>query len=318
MRNQLVPIVCLFLLGYSWAPLSAQTLTAYYNFEGNFNDFPGAGVNADNLVNVTGGSLVADPAINGGFFAQGSTQSYQFDNGAGYQTAQTNGWSADLAGSDNFTLMFWFKGDDQLQNNNNTRLISMRHLEGGGAATQPALQVEGFGLGSPNGLDLRIQPAPPPHTNPNVFSPDATGVLGNDGNAANDIWHHVAFVVTNSDPLGNNGGVAYLETFVDGTSVGLTSYPGSTGNPFASIDGELIVGGHNTANRGATGFLDDLAIFDYVLTDAEITSIATGTVSPADFLQTDAVVPEPASVAIWSVIGLGLVGFGYYRTRRKK
>ena len=29
-------------------------------------------------------------------------------------------------------------------------------------------------------------------------------------------------------------------------------------------------------------------------------------------------VPEPASVAIWSLIGLGLAGFGYHRVRRKK
>jgi len=35
-------------------------------------------------------------------------------------------------------------------------------------------------------------------------------------------------------------------------------------------------------------------------------------------LVADAVVPEPASIAIWSLIGLGLAGFGYYRTRRKK
>ena len=31
-----------------------------------------------------------------------------------------------------------------------------------------------------------------------------------------------------------------------------------------------------------------------------------------------AAVPEPASVAIWSMIGLGLAGFGVYRARRKK
>jgi hypothetical protein len=30
------------------------------------------------------------------------------------------------------------------------------------------------------------------------------------------------------------------------------------------------------------------------------------------------VVPEPTSIAIWTVIGLGLAGFGYYRTRKKK
>lgn len=29
------------------------------------------------------------------------------------------------------------------------------------------------------------------------------------------------------------------------------------------------------------------------------------------------IVPEPTSIAIWSLIGLGLAGFGYYRVRRK-
>lgn len=36
------------------------------------------------------------------------------------------------------------------------------------------------------------------------------------------------------------------------------------------------------------------------------------------FITSVAAVPEPASVAIWSLLGLGLAGFGYYRVRRKK
>ena len=35
-------------------------------------------------------------------------------------------------------------------------------------------------------------------------------------------------------------------------------------------------------------------------------------------LSAAAAVPEPASVAIWSLLGLGLTGFGYYRVRGKK
>ncbi|MCA9269468.1 MAG: PEP-CTERM sorting domain-containing protein [Planctomycetales bacterium] len=31
-----------------------------------------------------------------------------------------------------------------------------------------------------------------------------------------------------------------------------------------------------------------------------------------------AVVPEPTSVAIWSLIGIGLAGLGVWRNRRKK
>jgi len=32
----------------------------------------------------------------------------------------------------------------------------------------------------------------------------------------------------------------------------------------------------------------------------------------------DVMTPEPASIAIWSLLGLSLAGFGYYRTRRKE
>ena len=34
----------------------AQTLTAYYNFEGNYSDYPGTGVNADDLTTVRPGA----------------------------------------------------------------------------------------------------------------------------------------------------------------------------------------------------------------------------------------------------------------------
>lgn len=35
------------------------------------------------------------------------------------------------------------------------------------------------------------------------------------------------------------------------------------------------------------------------------------------FSQPVAAVPEPASIAVWSLIGLGLAGFCYYRGRRR-
>ena len=42
------------------------------------------------------------------------------------------------------------------------------------------------------------------------------------------------------------------------------------------------------------------------------------TITGGVFFTTTNNVPEPASVAIWASLGLGLAGFGYYRTRRKK
>lgn len=248
--------------------VSTASIAFFYDFEGNFNDQ--AGVVADHLT-PTGGSLVTDAPAN----AFGSTTSYSFANGASYETAQTDAFSVDLATGNAFTLMFWFKGDDLLQGFNNTRLISMRYRPDGQPAAEPALQVEGFGQGNPNGLDLRIYD---PVNNVQWFAPHAVGVLGNDGVANNDVWHHVAFVISNQGSPGNN--FAYAETFVDGVSVGLNVYQGSTGAALGNTQGELIVGGHNGAGRGATGKLDDVALFNGVLSRAAIRAIASGRVSP--------------------------------------
>ena len=49
-----------------------------------------------------------------------------------------------------------------------------------------------------------------------------------------------------------------------------------------------------------------------------IASTENTTIAGPSLDVTVAAVPEPASFAIWSLIGLGLTGFGYYRTRRKK
>ncbi len=43
-----------------------------------------------------------------------------------------------------------------------------------------------------------------------------------------------------------------------------------------------------------------------------------GTQTLSRFVVEFEAVPEPASIAIWSMLGLGLAGFGYYRMRRSK
>jgi len=286
---------------FGGSAVQAATVTAYYDFEGNFNDYPGAGVVVDDLT-PTGGSLVADPAP-----ALGSTQSYQFDNKLGYQTAQTNAWSPDLTGNDAaYTVMFWIKADNAYQMMSNTRLMSMKHKQGGGAATMPAWQVEGFGGSDPDSMDLRIQGG----IYGNWFSEDADGALDNDGDPSNDIWHHVAFVISNAGSTATND--AYMETYVDGLSLGQAVASSNTGLPVGSTDGELIVGGHNSASRGATGLMDDLALFEGIVSGDDIRLIAQGQLSPADFIPSDVIIPEPSTLVIWA---LGLLGLAWYARR---
>ena len=61
------------------------------------------------------------------------------------------------------------------------------------------------------------------------------------------------------------------------------------------------------------GVNDVVLVFDGATNSADNETPLNGL-----FLQFQAV-PEPASIAIWSLIGLGLVGFGYrrHRTTRK-
>ncbi len=313
--SKTVVVATILSLAFTQLAQAEPIVTVYYNFEGNFEDFPGAGVNADDLVFITGGMLAADPAVNGPLQAQGSTMSYSFDNRGGNQTAQTNAWSPDLTSGDQYTIMFWYKGDNQNQALNNTRLATVRFTapNAGGAEDTTGWQVEGFGQSSGDSLDLRIQRNPSPPYVGNFFSPNAVGALAgpnNDGNEDNDEWHHIAFVVSNTGS--DNNGFAYIETYLDGVSLGQSENAFATGSELLrNLDGELIIGGQ-AGNRGATGLLDDFALFDGIVSDEDIMAIASGELSPADFLGQE-VIPEPCTA--WLL--LGLVGSALARRGRK-
>lgn len=260
--------------------VSGAAVTTYYDFEGNYNDFPGAGVFADDLTTVQpGASLVADAPAN----AVGSTMSYAFDARVSDSRVWTADWSPDLTSTDQYTIMFWLKADDDNQPLNNTRLATVRYdaanvAQGAGVGWQ----IEGFGQSSSgNGPDLRIQGG----TVGNFFAAPANGALGNDGDppaGTPDEWHHIAFVVSNT---GGPGGLAYMETYLDGASVGVrTNTPTTDTDLLRNPNGRLILGGHNVSARSATGQLDDFVLFDEVVDPQTINQIATGQISPADLL----------------------------------
>ena len=78
---------------------------------------------------------------------------------------------------------------------------------------------------------------------------------------------------------------------------------------FASFDGPLYID---------SGFLPGLNTLEVVLNNAGTSANPGGLrVELTGYAQQQAV-PEPASIAIWSLIGLGLAGFGYHGVRRKK
>ena len=112
------------------------------------------------------------------------------------------------------------------------------------------------------------------------------------GGISTDEWTHIAVTL---DP-GND-----TEFFVDGVSVG--TLPGAS-PATATLNNDFTIGGGSFFQQERfVGLIDDVRVYDGVLTDEEIFNLT---------------IPEPASIAIWSLLGLGLSGFGYWRVRRKK
>lgn len=258
-------------------PLEAG-LTAYYDFEGTGDDRfdDPAGAFADDLLGRHNPAFSSDTP---GAFA--GSQSASFD---GSSALFTDAYTTDLQPSPNaYTIMFWIKGADADQENNNTRLMTSRIKPNGSSSSAQRWQVEGFGNSGSNGdkMDVRLQSSDLPAI---WFQPDAVGALANGVETL--AWHHVAFVLSNSGHPSDGG--AYGRTFVDGVQAGNTLDP-NVGFDLLDIgnqDGQFIIGGHSESagSRAFTGLLDDVALFSGIVTDADIAAIAAGTLSPADFI----------------------------------
>ncbi|MEM7395206.1 MAG: hypothetical protein AAF492_22975, partial [Verrucomicrobiota bacterium] len=108
-------------------------LTVYYDFEGDFEDHPEAGLFKDDLLNVTGGVLSNDaPAA-----TPWSSQCYYFDNRTNYQSAHTDVWSLDLMSGHAYTLMFWIQIDHAEQNGLGVTLFDTTWLPPGQSQVAP-------------------------------------------------------------------------------------------------------------------------------------------------------------------------------------
>ena len=272
--------------------LRSPELTAYYDFENDFNDAPGAGSVTDSLIGI-GVTFSTDIPANGG------TRSADFD---GSSVLVSNAYSSDLGPDpDAYTIMFWVKAEDGAQSVADAPVMSTRVLPAGGGAADPAWQVDGPGNGG-DPMSLRFNPGPCAASN--WVSPVATGSVADTGSVA---WHHVAFVVSNSGHPSFNGD-AYSRTFVDGVEVGLEAEAPWTDLGLGNSEGMLIIGGDSAGGgSGFTGLLDDVAFFSGAVSEFDIAAIAAGSQAPDDPLQ-GAVLPvedppvlgSPSEVAIFA------------------
>lgn len=112
-------------------------------------------------------------------------------------------------------------------------------------------------------------------------------------------WHHLAVTFTAS---GLNDGTGVLSFYVDGASaVTDDSFLMATNNTFY-FGGQ---GSTLSADRNFLGFLDDMALFDGVLSAGDIAALSSGSETPLT-------IPEPGRALLLMVGALGLL------TRRRR
>ena len=99
----------------------------------------------------------------------------------------------------------------------------------------------------------------------------------------------------------------YINGILDGTTATNRNWDG-TDDAGLGIDQNALPS-QLTPFSAFGGDIPLFRLYDTALTDEQVLALFDAQVAP---------VPEPASIAIWSLIGFGLVGFGYYRARRKK
>lgn len=134
-----------------------------------------------------------------------------------------------------------------------------------------------------------------------------------------DIEDLIQIAVTVNDSSGtSSGGTQDLGLYVNGALVASGSFDndhvlGTSGATLGGADSSLG-GGHNSSGifniASFDGFFGSIAafrVYDDALTAEEV----------LQNFQAAQQVPEPASIAIWSLMALALAGYGFYRRRRK-
>ncbi len=151
-----------------------------------------------------------------------------------------------------------------------------------------------------------------------------TGWVGNPNtgiNPTDNQWHQVvATFDAGTDKLDIlvDGATGYSNTFnVNQFNEHTNNHNGGFADTSFTV-GEANFSGGLSSLDTLVGLIDDAAVFDTNLTGAELDQLIR--LGPASFLPAPPPtgVPEPASIAIWALLGLAGFGYSCFRRRSKK
>ena len=252
-------------------------IVAYWDFNDNFAAY--GGNSAYDLTAENGASIQAAAARfgSGGADFQRALLQYAFVNNA----------TVVASGSD-FSYSAWYYLDLENIPNTTDRYFVLEATNTSGATPNRVYPIS-LGLRdlSPEGADEVAQ----------VYTSINNGSIGTNASiptVPNKTWYNM--IVT------YDASAEDITFYFNGTSFGTTTLTGAV-----DAADRLVVGGHRTGTgRNWEGYIDDVAIWDEVISSAEIARLQTEPVVP---------VPEPSSVLL-ACTGL-LSGGGMFLRRRR-
>jgi hypothetical protein len=258
-------------------------IVAFWDFEGNKTDVDNgvAGAVADKSGNGRHGKAIADATLDTDVAAALSgvglsTMSLQLD-GSGDQVNIT-GYKG-VTGTNARTMSAWVKLEDATPQQNGS-IMSWGANNGG--------QKWNFRVQNSNGTDGAIR-----------VEVNGGYIVGTT-DISDQEWHHVAAVWENDGSPNVNDVLLYVDGVPDGFSV----RRGRSINTASSKDVQL---GRDHENRRWRGWMDDVRIYDEALSAEQIRALAN---------PVSAIIPEPSTFLVWSLLaGLG-IGVGWLRRKR--
>ena len=223
-------------------PPSTANLLAHYTFENN------------SLLDSS--TLQNDATISAGgtgIYAGGIVGIAAFDFNGSTNLNVPNESDYDFEHTDPFSISLWFNSDDLA------------------TATSQPLLVKASGLGT-TGYSLYLDNSD--HLvlsiSNRLANPDELQVLASGFTAAQDTWYHVSVTY---DGTGSTNGISSVNMYIDGVPQTVIQ-DGATGTVTQSIlnNSPIRIGGmpSNAGNQHLYGALDDIRIYDGVLTQQEV------------------------------------------------
>jgi hypothetical protein len=270
-RYVLLLVACAFSAAFS-STVTAQTLVGLWRFDGSGSSQSDASGNGNTATAAGDAAWMNDTTSIASTAFDGSNGVFSFD-GSGDYFQVTHSTSLALAGD--LTLSAWVNASIAHTSGNGLALLSKVNASNTTASFQWAFTSFGHDLYRGNGS-----------VSAHAFDGDTPTI---------ETWTHWAVTMSGTS----------VTFYKDGTNVGtstLSTTLGDTGHP-------LYIGRRPGLGDTFNGLLDDVAIFNGVLSQAEIQTIRSG-----DFSAFTAV-PEPSTYALW--IGLASTAAFVVRRRRK-